>query len=120
MAEVLMQGKGRPPGSPATEFGEYLLELMASRNIGGGSSGLARALTDGRNGRYSISQQTISSILSGNSKASRKFALRVTRVLKLTREERRRLSWLLLYGQGDAGEAGPSTVPKQTDEREKE
>ncbi len=105
MADTLMHGKGRPAASPATEFGEYLLELMASRKIGGGSSGLARALTDERNGGYSVSQQTISSILSGNSKASRKFALRVTRVLNLTREERRRLSWLLLYGQGDAVEA---------------
>jgi hypothetical protein len=101
MTDTLMHGKGRPASSPATEFGKYLLELMASRKIEGGSSGLARTLTDER---YSISQQTISSILSGNSKASRKFALRVTRVLNLTREERRRLSWLLLYGQGDAVE----------------
>ncbi len=105
MADTLMHGKGRPAASPATEFGQYLLELMTSRNVAGGSSGLARALTDEQSGHYSISQQTISSILSGNSKASRKFALRVTRVLNLTREERRRLSWLLLYGQGDAGES---------------
>ncbi len=112
MPDILMQGKGRPAASPATEFGKYLLELMASRNIGGGSSGLARALTDEQGGSYSISQQTISSILSGNSKASRKFALRVTRVLRLTKEERRRLSWLLLYGQGDAREISPAAAPR--------
>lgn len=109
MTNTLMHGKGRPAASPATEFGKYLLELMASREIDGGSSGLARTLTDAR---YSISQQTISSILSGNSKASRKFALRVTRVLGLTKEERRRLSWLLLYGQGDAEDASPPVAPR--------
>lgn len=93
--------RGRPASKPRSEFGEYLLEIMRSRGLGGGTSGIARAVSDDYEGGYTISQQAVHRVISGGGKASHKFARQFADKLNLTHEERVRLAWLFLFGQGD-------------------
>lgn len=100
MSDTTILKRGRPP-SPATDFGRLVLEVMESRGISGGTTGLSEAMSDPWPGGYKISQQAISKIISGKSKASRAFARQFARKLNLSKLERGELSYLYLWGQGE-------------------
>ncbi len=90
-------GRGRPPSRPGTKLGSYALEIMRSRGVNGGASGLADALNE--EGVYSISQQMVSRYLTGQSDATLQFGRRFVRVFELSDKEIARLAQLLLMGQ---------------------
>ncbi len=79
-----------------TEFGRTLFSLMLMRGMEHRQD-LLKALKDVG---YGISQSRLSYYFNGERKVDPVFVVQVSDLLRLTKEERRRLAWVFAYGQG--------------------
>ncbi len=78
-----------------SEFGRTLYSLMLTRGIERRQD-LLRLLNKGG---YKISQPRLSYLLNGERNVDPLFMACVSELLRLTKEERRRLAWAYAYGQ---------------------
>jgi hypothetical protein len=100
--------KEKPAGSAKqmTEFGRTLYSFMLTRGIEHRQD-LVRILKD--NG-YPISQARLTYYLNGERTVDPLFLACVSELLKLTKEERRRLAWAYGYGQLNLTEEQLDTI----------
>ena len=83
------------PAQHMTEFGRTLFSLMLTRGMEHRQD-LLQALKEVG---YNISQSRLSYYFTGERKVDPVFAVRVSDLLGLNKEERKRLAWAFTYGQ---------------------
>ena len=104
----MLKGKPVDTQQQMTEFGRTLVSFMLTRGIEYRQE-LARLLNEGG---YSISQARLSYYLNGERNVDALFVACVSELLRLNKEERRKLAWVYAYGQLRPDDEGMATVEK--------